>query len=149
MTFLAALKWMGDGFWSFASSRAGQIVIAFVVAWLWSGYRADEKWRAYNAAATARAEAAYRAEAARQEEAARNIAEAATARAEEDDAVMRALRDRIAEFDATEKKSAPARLILPSPLPVSVCTIDRTFAGVVRRFDAAGSGTKSAPRRPR
>lgn len=145
---LAALRAIGGAFWSFASSRAGQIVIAFAVAWFWSGHRHDRAWQARIATEKAAAEAAYSAEVARQADAARDIAAAATARAEDDAAVERALRRQIEAFDNREPASVQplARIVrIPGP-PRAVpgahpalrgCLIDGDFARVVRGLDAA------------
>lgn len=148
IAFLPALKWLGAAFWDFASSRMGQIVIAFAVAWVWSGHNTDQEWQAKVAREQAAAVAALKAEAARQAEAAREIAEAATARAEEDDAAMAAMREKIAEFDAKEKSVAPLPRTIFKTVPAGACVIDDDFARVVRGIDAAGSKTK-ASRRPR
>jgi hypothetical protein len=142
---LPIIQAFGSGLWSFLSSRFGQIVTAFAVAWIWSGWRADDHWKAVMAAEKAQAEAAYRAEVARQERATHDIAVAATARAEDDAVLERELRAQIEAFNAQEIKNVPpARTIKqiifreraepPSSRP---CVIDNNFSGVVRRLDAA------------
>lgn len=144
---LPILQAFGSGLWSFLSSRFGQIVTAFVVAWFWSGWRADDHWKALIAAEKAQAEAAYRAEVARQERAAQEIAAAATARAEDDAALERELRAQIEAFNAQESQNVPPprtvkqiifreRAETPSSRP---CVIDGDFSDVVRRLDSAGS----------
>lgn len=154
---LPVLQWLGGGFWSFASSRMGQIIIAFAVAWFWSGWRADDHWKAVIAAEKVAAEAAYRAEVARQERAAQDIADAATARAEEGAALERELRAQIEAFNAQESKNAPPprtvkqiifreRVEPPSSRP---CIIDGDFTGVVRRLDAAAHRPAKSARRAR
>lgn len=152
---LPIIQAFGSGLWSFLSSRFGQIVLAFAVAWFWSGWRADDHWRAVIAAEKAAAEAAYRAEVARQERAAQEIAAAATARAEEDTALERELRAQIEAFNAQESQNVPPprtvkqiifreRAETPFSRP---CVIDGDFTGVVRRLDAAGSRKTKPPRR--
>ncbi|UOF79308.1 hypothetical protein [Caudoviricetes sp.] len=145
---LPALQWLGAGFWSFASSRAGQIIIAATVAWFWAGARAGDHWRAVIAAEKVQAEAAYRAEVARQERAAQEIAAAATARAEDDAALERELRAQIDAFNAQESQNVPAS----SPQPAashSRDVIDRDFERVVRQFDAAARRPTKSPRAAR
>jgi len=137
---LPVLQWLGAGFWAFASSRAGQIIIAAAVAWFWAGARADTHWRAVIAAEKAQAEAAYRAEVARQERAAQEIAAAATARAEDDAAMERELRAQIDAFNAQESRvehQVPPEKHQVSDRTPAACSIDGGFAGVVRRLDAA------------
>ena len=131
---LAVIKIAADLALAFAGSRIGQIVIAFVVAWLWSGARTDDHWRGVIATEKASVEAAYRAEVARQEQAAREIAAAATARAEEDAALEAALRQEIEAFAAREKTDAPT--ITQKAASVR-CAVDDHFAGLVRQFDRA------------
>lgn len=130
---------------NFASSRIGQIIIAFCVAWIWSGWRADDHWRSVIAAEKAKQEAAYRAEVSRQEQAAREIAEAATARAEEDAAVADDLRRQIEAFDRQEKTRVEIKTV---PGKASPCAIDDGFAGVVRSLDLSARKGK-APSRSR
>ncbi len=143
---LPVLQWLGSGFWAFASSRMGQIIIVAAAAWFWAGSRADEHWRAIIAAEKAAAEAVYRAEVARQEQAAREIAVAATERAEEDAALERELRAQIEAFNAQEPINVPASLPQQSA-PNSSTVIDSRFADVVRQFDAA-AGRPAKPSRP-
>lgn len=133
------LKMFGADLWSFLSSRFGQICLAFTVAWVWSGWRTDDHWRDVIAVREAAAQAAYRAEIARQSTAAQEIAAAATARAEEDSAVERDLREQIDAFAALETPHEAPDQISKAP----VCIIDGYFADRVRRLDAAG---RRAPR---
>jgi hypothetical protein len=142
---LPIIQAIGSGLWSFLSSRFGQIVTAFVVAWFWSGWRSDDHWRAVIAAEKAQAEVAYRAEVARQERAAQAIAAAATARAADDDALVRELRSQIDAFNAQESQIAPTPLP-QSPAADSRAVIDRSFERVVRQFDAAARRPTKHPR---
>lgn len=143
---LPILQWLGSGFWAFASSRAGQIIIAATVAWFWAGARADDHWRAIIAAEKAQAEAVYRAEVARQERAAQEIAAAATARAEDDAALERELRAQIEAFNAQESQNVPAPLPQPTA-PHSRAVIDGDFERLVRQFDASAR-RPAKPSRP-
>lgn len=157
LALLPILKVFGDGLWSFLSSRFGQIVLAFAIAWGWSGWRADDHWSGVIAAKEAAAAAASRAEVARQERAAIEIAEAATARAEDDAALERELRAQIDAFTAQESQNvSPPRTIKQiifrerAETPSSRnCVIDGAFAGVVRRLDAAGRRPARVARRAR
>lgn len=133
---LPFLQWLGSGFWAFASSRAGQIVIAATVAWFWAGWRHDDYWKAVIAAEKAQAEAAYRAEVARQEQAAREIAAAATVRAEDDAAVERELRAQIDAFNAQEGQDVAVQPSAPGA-PRRRDVIDGDFERIVRKLDAA------------
>lgn len=149
------LKLLGADLWAFLSSRFGQIVVAFAVAWCWSAWRVDDQWRGVIAAREAAAQAAYRAEIARQERATREIAAAATARAEDDAALERELRAQIDAFASQETPHEPQ--VNASKPQVNAqrrpdCTIDGDFAGVLRRLDAAGRRPphpSSAPRHSR
>lgn len=137
---LPIIQALGSGLWSFLSSRFGQILTAFVVAWFWSGSRSDDHWRAVIAAEKVQAEAVYRAEVARQERAAQEIAAAATARAEDDAALERELRAQIDAFSRQESSIEP-HVNGQNPQVKAIerpdCAIDGHFAGIVRQFDAA------------
>lgn len=130
-----ALRWIGSGFWSFASSTLGQIIISFVVAWLWSAHRTNVHWEAVIAAEKAAAQAAYQKEVIRQQEASAQILADANARAEKEAALSADLQRQIDEFNAQEPKNEP--ILQPRPQgSKGVCSIDDGFAGVVRRLDA-------------
>lgn len=142
---LPALQWLANGFWSFASSTLGQIIISFTVAWLWSGYRTNAHWEAVIAAEKAAAQAAYQKEVIRQQQASSQILADANARAEKEAAIAADLQRQIDEFNAQEPKNDQ------SPQPQSqgskgVCSIDGDFAGVVRRLDATARKGKVAKR---
>lgn len=151
---LPILQAFGSGLWSFLSSRFGQIVTAFAVAWFWSGWRADDHWKAVIAAEQAQAEAAYRAEVARQEKAAQEIAAAATARAEDDAALERELRAQIEAFNVQESQNVPPPRTVKQiifreraePSSSRPCVIDGDFSGVVQQLDATARKAKP-PRR--
>lgn len=135
VAILSALQWLGSGFWAFASSRMGQILIAFAVAWVWSGWRHDDYWKAVMASEKAAAQAAYRAEVKRQEQAAIEIAVAATARAEEDSALERELRAQIEAFNSQESQNVAVTPSKPGAIR-GRAVIDRDFANVLQRLDA-------------
>ena len=150
--WLPILRAAWSGLWSALSSRAGQIVVAAGIAWVWSGWRADDHWRGVIAQREAAAQAAYRAEVARQERAAVEIAAAATARAEDDAALERELR---AQIDAFTQQESPREPQVNAQRPQvnaqkhPACVIDGAFAGVVRRLDAAGRRPARVARRAR
>lgn len=132
-----------SGLWSLAKSRVGQIIIAFVIAWIWSSRQSDDYWRSFIAAEQANQRAVYQAEVRRQEAAARDIAKAATARAEEDAAIAEDLRRKIEAFDKQEKTGVGIKVSSGKVLP---CSIDDDFAGVVRSLDAPSRKSKAAKR---
>lgn len=130
-------------FWSALTSRSGQIAIAFSVAWVWAGWRADNHWKSIIAGNDAAREIAYQKEIIRQEEAARQIAADATARAEKDTKAQDEMRRIIEEFNNKEP------IYVEKKVPVvqaGNCHIDGGFAAVVRKLDANAQSSK-APRR--
>lgn len=128
---LAAGKWL-------ATTRAGNVAIAFAVAWVMSGVRHDHAWQAKIAAQTAELHEKHAKEVMREANAAREIAEAGVARAEDDAAVAGDLNRQIAELKA--KKESPN---VPAATPGVSC-IDRDFLERVRRLDATGSGDRAS-----
>ena len=146
------LRLLGADLWSFLSSRFGQICLAFAIAWVWSGWRADDHWRGVIAQREAAAQAAYRSEIARQSAAAQEIAAAATARADDDAALERELRAQIDAITAQESTREPqvnAQKPQVNAQKRPDCSIDGDFAGVVRRLDAAGRRPPRVARRAR
>jgi hypothetical protein len=120
-----------------ARTRVGNIVIAFAIAWAWSGARHDAECDAHEAAARAAAERAHAQELAREAEAARDIAAAATARVEEDGKALNAQQAVIDNLklgipNVTPKISRATPGSTPDPV-----FLDRDFISVVRQFDAA------------
>lgn len=129
---------VGSFIWSVLTSRAGQIAVAFGVAWIWSGLKTDGYWKDKIATQEAARELAYQKEIARQEQAAREIATAATIRAEEDSRAQEEMRQQIEEFNKKEPVYVERKV--PVPQPVN-CHIDGGFSDVVRKLDAqAGKG---------
>jgi hypothetical protein len=126
-----ALSVAAQALYDFVASRLGQIAIAFAVAWVWSGNRAEERCAAREAAARAQAAAAYAQEIAREQQAAQQIARAATERAASDALVARAMQAKIDAFAAKERKANE------SPVAPRPCLLDSDFARVVRDLDAA------------
>lgn len=143
---LPFLQGLASGFWSFASSALGQIIISFAVAWLWSAHHTNSYWEALIAAEKSAAQAAYQKEVIRQQEAASQILAEANARAEKEASVAADLQRQINEFNAQEPKDDQ------SPQPQSqvskgVCSIDGNFVGVVRQLDATARKGQTS-RRP-
>lgn len=119
-------------------SPFGRIVLAFLVGWVWSGYRTDAAWRERAAAERAAAEAAYRAEVGRQERAAREIGEAATRRVEEDSALAEDLKSQL-EKAAKAESHETVKIGGRHCRRISrACVIDRAFADQLRQLDGAG-----------
>ena len=118
----------------FMKSRAGQLLLAFSVAWVWSWSRTDNIWRARFAAEKAQIERMYQIEAARQEQAAKDIASAATERVSEEIELNSSLQAIIAGFENDEKK-------LKAGVP---CVIDGNFSGVVRKLSTSSGASKSS-----
>lgn len=131
--------------WSLLTSRAGQIAMAFCIAWGWSGWKADNYWKLQIATSEAAREAAYHKEIIRQEEAAREIATESAARAEENSRAQNEMRRIIQEFNSREPVYVEKKVIVPGS---SNCHIDNIFSGVVRDLDAQARKSK-ASRRPR
>lgn len=136
---MPALKLGTDFLFRFIESRIGQIVIAFAVAWVWSGWKTDEEWRARVAAEKLEIERQYQAEVKRQFQAAQDIAIAATARAEQDAELVKNMQDII---DSYSNKGAP-NVVFKSG-PTGACVIDDDFIGVVQQLTNASRKTKSA-----
>lgn len=139
------IRGLASGFWSFASSTLGQIVITFAVAWLWSAHHSDTYWKSVIEAEKASAKAEYQREVIRQQEAASQILSDANARAEKEAAIASELQRQIDEFNAQEPKDEQS----PQPQPTvsrGACSIDGNFAGVVRKLDAAAGKAKATRR---
>ena len=137
------LQLIASFLWSALTSRAGQIAVAFGVAWIWAGWRADNHWKSVIAANDAAREIAYQKEIIRQEEAARQIAADATDRAEEDAKAQEEMRRIIEEFNNKEP------IYVEKKVPVvqaGNCHIDGGFADVVRKLDAHARSGKASRR---
>lgn len=131
--------------WSVMSSRAGQLFLAFSIAWFWSGWKSDNYWKSIISAEKAAQEIAYQKEVSRQEEASRIISSQAAAKAEEDAKAMQEMKLQIEEFDKLEPVYVEKKIISPAQ---SNCYIDGNFSAVVRKLDAQARSSK-APKRPR
>ncbi len=152
---LAFLKGGLGWLWEFFSSHIGQLVLVGMVAWFWAGHRANVRCEARFDAERAAAVAAANAEAARQADAAREIAEAATARLEEEQAIESDMLAQIEAYDKEETKAdANSNLRAPrahedgkpacSPVVVRPCRVDDVFVERMRRLDATAH--RRAPR---
>ncbi len=139
MPWLAFLQ----GVWSIATSRFGNICIAFIVAWAWSAHKTNQKWEAYVAAEKAAAEIAYQKEIARQAQVSQEIAAAATQRAEDDMALAASLREQINDLKNAEQSNAPTHTITREKV-VNSCSVDDDLARRMRRLDATASQTRAA-----
>jgi hypothetical protein len=142
-----ALKTGLDAAWSFASSRIGQLLIAFGVAWIWSGHRAHVACEQERAAFRASLEHAHQVELAREANAARDITTAATRRIEDDAAPLNRQTSEIEKLRNMEIFSVqPINIVAPHVAP-DPRFLDPDFIGVVREFDAAGDRTAETPKR--
>lgn len=143
MPFLALIipwaKTAAEFFFRFIESRIGQIILAFVIAWVWSGWKTDEEWKSKIAAEKLEIERLYKAELNRQADAAHDIAVAATARAEEDAELVRNMQGII---DSYSNKGAP-NVVFKSG-PAGACVVDDAFIGVVQQLTNASRKTKSS-----
>lgn len=139
MPWLAVLQ----GVWSFVGSRFGNVCIAFMVAWLWSAHKTNQKWEAYVAAEKAAAEIAYQKEIARQAQVSQEIAAAATQRAEDDMALEAALREQINDLKNAEQTNAPAHTTTPGK--AANCGVDSDLVRRMQQLDA--TARKAAPAR--
>lgn len=135
-----------SGALSVFGSPLGRAALAFLVAWVWSGYRTDAAWRVRVAADRAAAEAAYQTELARQERAARDIAEAATRQVEEDAALAEALKRQLAEAEKAESHETITVIGGNTRRVSRPCVIDRAFADKLRQLDRADRKGASARR---
>lgn len=142
MPWLALLQAFGSGMWSFLSSRFGQICLAFAVAWMWSGANTNARWEASIAAQRAAAEIAYQKELARQAQVTKEIAAAATARAEEDAELERALRAQIQDLENAEPKYE-TRTITREKVVHGPCAVDDDLVGRMRKLDATAHQSRA------
>lgn len=131
---------------TFAQSRVGNIVIAFVVAWLWSGGRHDATCRASIEAREQQLRDAHTQELAREAEAATRIAGDATARAGEDATVSRALEAKIEDLKTELAHERHDNASIPAITLRGPCAIDDAYARRVRSLDAGDRAPAPARR---
>lgn len=130
----------------FAKTWIGGVVIAFAIAWLWSGWRHDAACDAREAAARAAAEAAAEAKIAEWETAAKDIAQAATERLEEDARAASSQGQFITALPQTEDSRVPSAKNLSADFSNRPLFLERDYVGVVRAFDAAANPGADAAR---
>lgn len=148
MPFLLILKAAGEFALGALSSRVGQVILAFCVAWGWSAHRTNARWEAQIAAERAAYLAAYRAEAARQEAAAQDIAREATQRLAAEQAAAADMQRQITELEKAERNAPETRVIVvkgKKTLACRPCSIDADFARRLRDLDTV-AGARKAPR---
>jgi len=129
----------------FVASRIGQIIIAFAVAWFWSGSREAERWRAREAAQIAEAQAAAAAQVAEWKTAAERIAQHANDLATQHARELRAQEDYLSNVITHKERSrvpSPKNLSADADGPVF---LDPDYVELVRGFDAAGGPGADAP----
>lgn len=131
------MPWLAfiQGVWSIATSRFGNICIAFLVGSVWANHKANVRWEAVIAAEKAAAEIAYQKEIARQAQVSQEIAAAATQRAEDDMALEAALREQINDLKNAEQSNAPTHTITREKV-VNSCSVDDDLARRMRQLDA-------------
>lgn len=110
------------------ASRIGQIALSFGVGFLYAWLSTNHAWEVKIASEQSAAQAMYKAEIERERQAAVSIAKDATIRAEQDAREMDDLQRVIDDFDKKERIIVKTEKGKCSP-----CTIDRSFADVVRR----------------
>ena len=115
-------------------NRFAQIGLAFVIGFSWAWIDTNHKWEIKIAEQQAVARAAYEAELERERQAAISIAKDATIRAEQDALAMKDLQKQIDDFDRTERIIVKTEKGKCPP-----CTIDDSFANVVRGIDKSSS----------
>lgn len=144
---IAAMKGGMGWLWDFLSSHFGQLVAVALVAWVWSAHRANVACDARIAAEQSAALAAAQEEATRQAQAAVEIAQAATERLVEEQALERDLQAQIDAFDKEETADAPPSKDKPpcTPAVIRPCRVDDAFADRVRRLDATAGRRPSKP----
>jgi hypothetical protein len=135
--FLAGAKTVAGKLFSFAETWIGGFIIAFAVAWLWSGWRHDAACDAREAAA----EAAKQAQINAWKTAAEDIAEDATARVEEDAKAARAQSLFISDLTKDIPHASNGKVDLTADFSDRPLFLDPDYVAVVRAFDAAGHGS--------
>lgn len=133
---LAKAKVVATKMFEFAETWLGGVIIAFAVAWLWSGWRHDAACGAREAAA----KAAVQAQVIEWKTAAEDVARDATARVEEDARTAQAQSRFIARL--TPGKDSPhvpnAKDDLATDFSDRPLFLDPDYIAVVRAFDSAG-----------
>lgn len=132
---LVGAKTVAEKFFGIAETWLGGVLIAFAVAWLWSGWRHDAACGAREAAAKAAAQAQIN----EWKTAAEDVASDATARVEEDARAAQAQSRFIANL--TPGKDSPhvpnAKDDLATDFSDRPLFLDPGYIAVVRAFDAA------------
>ncbi|PPD10319.1 MAG: hypothetical protein CTY36_00030 [Methylocystis sp.] len=134
----SSLKEFASNALEFARTWVGGVVIAFAIAWLWSGWRHDAACAAREKTARAAAEAAVQAQIIEWKAAAEDIARDATARVEEDARAARAQTAFISHLTGKDSPHAPGAKDLAADFVDRPLFLDRDYIAVVRAFDAAG-----------
>jgi hypothetical protein len=128
----------------------GAAIVAFAIAWLWSGWRHDSACAAREEAARKAAEAAAQAQIVEWEGAAKDIARDATARLEEDDRAATAQTIFISNLTGKELPHVPRakdfRTDFANGAADRPLFLDRDYVELVRAFDAAPNSDAGAAR---
>ncbi|WP_424363614.1 hypothetical protein [Methylocystis parvus] len=119
----------------FAASRIGQIIIAFAVAWLWSGHRADERCAEREAAAIAAAQQAVIVERAREAKATDELRAKDRLNIHMANAHADAMQAEIDRLNSAIAKKGPVH----EARKADDCRIDRARVRRVQQIDKAGN----------
>lgn len=118
---------------SIIGSRLGQMAIVAVVAWFWSAYDTETKWRQIIATERAQLEALYKSELERQKTASAEIEADATKRDAEHAETVADMRATIEDY--MNKLKEQPHVIVKDRI-ISDCSIDGGFTSVVRKLDS-------------
>lgn len=119
---------------SVLDSRIGQIVIAFSVAWFWSSYNTENKWKDAIAKERAQIESLYQAELQRQKAESAEIAANASKRDAENAEIVAGMKSTIENY-MNKLKEQPH--VVTKNVPNNDCSIDRGFSSVVHELDSS------------
>lgn len=126
-------------FFEFVKTWIGGFMLAFVIAWLWSGHRHDVACEARIAAEHAEAERVAAAKRAEWGAASTNIKTAAAARAKEDARGAERQAGFIQNLTGKEEPHVPTAKDFSTDASRRPLFLDRDYIAVVRAFDAAGN----------
>ncbi len=123
----------------FAKTWIGGFVLAFAIAWFWSGHRHDVACDARIAAEHAEAERAAAAKRAEWDAASTNIKTAAAARTKEDARGAERQAGFIQNLTGKEEPHVPTAKDFSTDDSHRPLFLDRNYIAIVRAFDAAGN----------
>lgn len=136
---LTVLRFAFVRLFEFAKTWIGGFVLAFAIAWLWSGHRHDAACDARIAAEHAEAEREAAAKRAEWDAASTNIKTAAAVRAKEDARGAERQAGFIQNLTGKEERHVPTDKDFSADASHRPLFLDRDYIAVVRAFDAAGN----------